>query len=162
MISPCKGTAMSSSSSINEIINVNGGDLNVLSLHELEAVEHEQNYHGFPVYSPLTQQIVLEMIEFVLNHTDVFCLGLQKDWANNWIPHIILKLNSSWQRVQIEHSRCAKCGWLGTIADPTIADLYLGLTSKFEAIRAAYTLPKLNCPRCGEELDRHAVWVDNA
>lgn len=80
-----------------------------------------------------------------------------------WLPITFLVMpDGRWQRVFLEHLTCGTCGWQGLTANPLLADLYATLPGYWDLQREAAKLPKLSCPRCGNELPRHPIWIDPA
>ena len=78
-----------------------------------------------------------------------------------WLPCMIYQYEGQWRRVQLEYANCLKCDWKGRIANPTNPGLYCALKNEFELMRKANKLPSCKCPKCGGELSRKAIWVED-
>lgn len=110
---------------------------------------------GLPV-----SEWVEPLSRFCAEHSSHFKLALMRD-GSGWIPLPMLEISGGWARVQVERVTCEACCWYGAIANPTEPTLYFG-PSRFEALRAAWSLPRENCPRCGGALPRFAAWTEPA
>lgn len=103
---------------------------------------------------------VADLREFCSKHSAHFALALIRA-GKSWLPLPLLRISGGLARVQIEQVTCDACGWSGAIANPTEPTLYFG-PGRFEALRAAWTLPREECPECGGPLPRFAAWTEGA
>ena len=90
-----------------------------------------------------------------------FAIAFRDIKALPWLPCMIYKYEWLWRRVQLEYANCLKCDWKGRIANPTEPSLYGGLKNEFELMRQAARLPSLKCPKCGGEISRKAIWIED-
>ena len=89
-------------------------------------------------------------------------MGLN-DYPNFLPDHsflLLLKTDSSLQRVHIEHLLCEVCAWYGATANPMLVDLYAGVQNVWEVMRNAERYAVLPCPKCGSKLPRHPIWTE--
>jgi hypothetical protein len=145
----------------NELI-VDGQKMAIPSVQAWNSLLEYPVYKDVPVYTKNTENIVRNLIQIIALYPDFFCLGLYKTThiAKSWSVMPLLKLNEEWHRVQIEHVSCLSCEWNGRIANPTEPSIYFTVPDEFEALRKAFSLKRLPCPKCGAELPRHAVWTE--
>lgn len=105
------------------------------------------------------------LLEFTNNHEE-FCCAITKARMGRkryfWFPMLFYKKCFSWIRVRIETTKCLVCGWQGSIANPTLPDLYETLDNKFELMKVATQIETIPCPNCNSLLRRHAIWVESS
>lgn len=74
------------------------------------------------------------------------------------LPYLlnIYKDDKGCQRFQFENARCLNCsaGW--RVANP----MYLGIYPNYDFNVSELRYPLLNCPECGGELSRPAIWCE--
>lgn len=113
---------------------------------------------------PMLRQLIDQDIEFVEKNEDFICAMTKysmKDKRDTWIPHLFYILDEGLQRIQLETTECTNCNWRGTIANPTLPDLYIMLEDRFELMRKCAQLKQVTCPICNGKLKRDAIWVEH-
>lgn len=65
-----------------------------------------------------------------------------------------------WLRVYVERVKCSVCGAELLIANPAVADLYLGAKDWVDAMRNATASGSMRCVRCGGDLPRFTIWAE--
>ncbi|WP_028590995.1 hypothetical protein [Paenibacillus massiliensis] len=104
---------------------------------------------------------VCNMMDFVRKYSSFslafYPLGSQK----KWMFCLLLSKNEKLQRVQIENVQCKVCNWKGSIANPTIPELYYGCPDRWGALEEASKIPIVHCPNCNSTLPRHSIWVSS-
>lgn len=140
---------------------VNDEELYVIDQQHIDTLKFADEIEGIKIGGPTIKNSLDSMIEFVKKHTD-FTLAMHKYFIGQsrykWIFCVLYEMAGEYQRVQIENTMCAKCGWQGIVANPTIPSLYDTVKDRNEALNLAWNLPSKSCPSCGEKLDRHNVW----
>lgn len=121
------------------------------------------SWGGLPVFYSNTKPIIVEMLRFVREHAEAFSLGLCKHgpFAKTWTAMTLFQ-GTQPRRVHIERVRCGACGAMQTIANPVVADLFLGVDANNEAFARAFHAERVQCARCTGELPRPAVWTELA
>lgn len=78
-----------------------------------------------------------------------------------FFPKVFLQVADYKQRVFLEALQCIVCNWSGWIAEPLVADNYIGLPWDLvlQLLQKAMTFPLSPCPICGAKLPRHPIWV---
>ncbi len=112
---------------------------------------------------PVLSQLIHQDIRFTEKHENFICAMTKypmKNKRNTWIPHLFYILERGLQRVQLETTECTNCDWRGTIANPTLPDLYIALKDRFEIMRKCTQLKQVACPICNGKLERYAIWVE--
>jgi hypothetical protein len=72
----------------------------------------------------------------------------------------LFAVQDGWQRVHVERVQCAACGTWQMIANPTDADLYLGVKDWAGVMKRATASGSLRCVRCNQSLPRFAIWAE--
>ncbi|NJN12709.1 MAG: hypothetical protein HC815_34060 [Richelia sp. RM1_1_1] len=120
-----------------------------------------------PVIDGITLRVLYllwSILEFVQQYHELHLgLGHSSQKCKDWRPYVFLEIDSNLQRVHLERLQCSYCGWKGMTAYPLDVDIYLGdgVTEKtFDLLRNAEKYPVLPCPKCGERLPRHPIWLE--
>jgi hypothetical protein len=143
-------------------IHIDGQIITIPTLDEWISLMRNPVYLDSPVYSSGTQKLVNGLLSFTAKHRDKFCLGMYRvKGMKLWFALPLFRIGDGWQRVQIEHLTCDKCGWRGVIANPTEPSLYFGVPNELEVTRRTLMLPRLGCLKCGAPLPRLAVWAES-
>jgi hypothetical protein len=111
-------------------------------------------YRGLPVYTSFTRDLLTQLFSFVGKYRETFGLGMfrAEHLTKAWRVLALLQMDHGWQRVHIESPTCEKCGRRGAIANPTEPSLYFGAPDDRLALKRAWELPRLGCPRCAAPL----------
>lgn len=113
----------------------------------------------------LITKMISNQIAFAEKNRDFRCaiteqqIGKMKDRVL-LVSYLFYKVKLDWQRVQLETTECIDCGWRGTIANPTVHDLYLPLSNGIDLERKSCELQKVGCPKCNGRLKRFAIWAE--
>lgn len=113
---------------------------------------------------PMLSQLLDKKIEFIEKHDEFICAMTKYPMKNRrdaWIPCLFYIMNEGLQRIQLETTECTNCNWRGTIANPTLPDLYLMFEDRFELMRKSAQLKQVTCPICNGKLKRDAIWVES-
>jgi len=114
--------------------------------------------YSLDVSSASVRKAVEQEMEFVRSHSDVIYV-LSPVGTNMLLPCILLKLGTGLQRVALERLKCEKCGLLLFSLNPTVAELYFGVSDKSRARENASRTPRANCPNCQASLPRYSIWT---
>lgn len=118
-------------------------------------------FAGTPVFLSDMRDWLKPHIEFVQHYPELeMALYDPKAFKPFWFTCVLLKTEYGWQRVHIEHLLCEVCGWYGATANPMIPDLYDGTSDRWAAMDDADKHKVLPCPKCGNKLPRHPIWVE--
>jgi hypothetical protein len=140
-----------------DVVVMDGEEVYVVRRDMLEHVElaHLSEHVG---------RVVRWMRDFVGTHPQFslarHTIGVRR--RELWL--LIYDLCAEPQRVHVERLRCSSCSSIVWAANPTVTDLYFGLPREVEwtALKNAWTLPHVPCPRCACELPRRAIWAELA
>lgn len=140
---------------------VDDEELYIVNRQHIDTLKFADEIDGIKIGGPTIKNSLDGMIKFLKEHTG-FSLAIHKYYIGKsrfkWIFCVLYEISGMYQRVQIENTMCAKCGWQGIVANPTVPSLYDTVRDKNKALNLAWNLPSKNCPSCGEKLDRHNVW----
>jgi len=142
---------------------VDGGLVIVPSEKGWELLRHRGTFQNRSIYPAFANRMSLWRFNFVGDHANEFELGLYLPGSSapRWLLLVLFKKDSGeLQRVHLERVTCSKCGAQHVIANPTLVDLYLGVTNRVEANNRAFRWPRVRCPNCGAELPRFAIWAE--
>ncbi|MEY8268732.1 hypothetical protein AALA79_20520 [Lachnospiraceae bacterium 64-25] len=153
---------------INEITdrieNIDGEEVYVLDQSMYEGMNKLAERAKYEKDSYVLTMLVRD-IKFICKNLS-FAIAFRKVPIKNsfvdWVPCLIYKHDGKWRRVQLEHANCLRCDWEGRIANPTNPDLYFNLKKEFEVLHDMYKLPFCVCPKCGGEISRKAIWIEDA
>lgn len=73
--------------------------------------------------------------------------------ADDW--DVLLQVNPLVE----ERTLIRYCGWNGYTANPTLADLYLGVPDRQHVLERAFQIPTKPCPNCKKSLPRRLIGV---
>lgn len=140
---------------------IDGEILHILDKETWEVVIQDMVFEGIPVLSLNLRDWVKYRLDFV-QHNKEFELALYdpKIFKSAWWVCVLLKTEFGLQRVHIEHLQCEICEWYGATANPMDSDLYYGTSDKWAALKAAEIHKVVPCPKCGNKLPRHPIWVE--
>jgi len=126
-----------------------------------DGIVESGSWCGLPAFYPRTKPIVIEMLRFVREHAGDFSLGLCKHgpFAKAWTATILFE-GAQTRRVHVERVQCERCGAVLVIANPAVAELFLGADARDEAFARASQAPRVPCAQCACELPRPAAWVE--
>lgn len=143
-----------------QVLTVDGQPIVVPSDGDWSVVVEGGLWEGVPAFYPRTKPIVVEMLRFVRAHPGVFSLGLYKhgSHAKTWTAITLFASSEGWRRVHVERVRCGECGAAHATANPTVADLFLGVDLKDR--KTMLSFEKERCARCGNSLPRPAIWSE--
>jgi len=82
--------------------------------------------------------------------------------VNFFMFYVILEVNGEKQRIALRKTNCDNCNWEGFFGDPCESESYEGIISKEnkdQAYKRIKKIPLTPCPKCGNPLNRTAVWV---
>jgi len=82
---------------------------------------------------------------------------------DNYLPYMLLNVNSLWQRISIEKRNCLSCEWTGLVGLTNRTDIYAGMPqqyNKIELINNAMQIKKKGCPKCGKTFKEHTIWTE--
>lgn len=116
------------------------------------------------VEHPMLSQWIDYKIEFTEKNEDFICAMTKhpmKKRRDAWFPYLFYIMEEGLQRIQLETTECTNCNWRGTIANPTLPDLYIMLEDRFELMRKSAQLKQVTCPICNGKLKRDAIWVES-
>lgn len=115
-------------------------------------------------YTKVLDNEINKLLEFSEKYTG-FCCAVTKvkggEEREFLLPVLFYKTESGWVRVRVETTKCTICDWHGSIANPTLPDLYETLDNRFELMRAASQMESILCPKCNNSLERHAIWIED-
>jgi hypothetical protein len=159
---PPRAVYLSTGSPQLPIVRVDGADVVLPEDAAWRRIEEAPGAYldGWPVD---VRDLLAALRWFVRAHRGAFALALYRPgpWGE-WLPLVLLRRAPGWQRVHIEHVRCARCGWWGATANPTVSDLYLGVPNQTAVLAAAWALAPAPCPACHAPLPRRAIWAERA
>jgi hypothetical protein len=143
-----------------ESVTVDEGEVLLLQAAAWNRLRETPIIDGIPLALPdLTWSLLTRVQRF-----SELRLGLCKSGVKDkcWLPCVLLKTNVGWQRVHLERLTCESCHWQGETANPMVIDLYLcdGTRDWRSALASASKHPVCHCPKCGEKLPRHPIWVE--
>lgn len=141
---------------------VNNQQILLLGDDEWDKALRSGRWRELSLCYPRTRPVIEAMLRFTRAHSDAFRLGLCRDgaFAKTWTVISLLITQDGWQRVHVERVRCGACDAKLVIANPTVADLYLGVKDWAEAMRRATVSGAVRCVRCNESLPRFAIWAE--
>lgn len=147
----------------NEFFWDHGQKFYVLKKDNWEALKKTEKWINMSaVYPELIQRIDYK-IKFTERNENFICAITKQPMKKGkeiWIAFLFFIMDDGLQRIQLETTECTNCGWRGTIANPTLPDLYLMLEDRFELMRKSAQLKKVTCPICNGRLKRDAIWVE--
>lgn len=143
-------------------LTVDNQQMLLLCENEWAVALHDGVWGDLPLYHPRTKPVIEAMLRFTRAHDDMFRLALCRDGvhAKTWTVMNLLATGGGWQRVHVERVRCDACGAKLMVANPTVADLYLGVKEWAEVMRRATASGSLRCVQCNESLPRFAIWAE--
>lgn len=143
-------------------LTIDSQQMTLLSDAEWDTALRSGKWGELSLYYPRTQPVVEAMLRFTRAHSDTFRLALCRDgaFAKTWTVISLLSTQDGWQRVHVERVRCNVCDSTLMIANPTVADLYLGVKDWAEAMRRATASGPVRCVHCHKSLPRFAIWAE--
>lgn len=126
-------------------------------------LQKKDNFLGIELNSKWFIDKVDKMIGFSERNKDFFCAVTKasiKNVKDFLLPMLFYEMDKEYIRVRIEHVKCAKCGWKGNIANPTLPDLYELVPARLNMMERECKIPTQNCPNCKNKLERYAIWVE--
>lgn len=131
----------------------------ILTKEKWSILRKTEYWTGYPTLS----QLVDKDIEFVEKNNDFICAMTKYSMKKRdaWVPYLFYIMEGgSLQRIQLEMTECTNCSWRGTIANPTLPDLYIAIKDRFEIMRKCVQLKQATCPICNGKLKRDAIWTE--
>lgn len=140
---------------ITELV-LDGQIVYLLDSAAIEELLAKTEIDGIPIGS---MDIIKHMMIFVRRHSGFSLIFYRLGKLKNWVFCIVYRVDSRWQRVQIENLTCSQCGWKGLSANPTIPELYLGSPNRWNALEQVGLIQSVDCPVCSAELPRPTIWT---
>ena len=102
---------------------------------------------------------LLWAVRFVSGHHE-FSLSRREFGLRNKVQWmILLSAAHGRQRVEVEQVACESCSMSVCLANPTLPDLYVGLSNLYDLLDRTWEMPTVPCPVCRSVLPRRAVWA---
>lgn len=142
----------------------NGQKFYVLKRNKWEALKKTEEWIEKNASHPMLIQRIDNKIEFTEKNEGFICAVTKqpmKKMRDIWITFLFFIMDEGLQRIQLETTECTNCNWRGTIANPTLPDLYIMLEDRFELMRKCAQLKQVTCPICNGKLKRDAIWVEH-
>lgn len=141
---------------------VDGQQMFLLDDLEWERAVALGEWRQIGLVSPGTRPLLEAMLRFSRSRREAFRLAIcrDSDFIKYWHVIHLIKTSYGWQRVHVERVTCSTCGINQWIANPTVADLYLGVLDWFDARERAMSAGPIPCIGCGAPLPRFAVWSE--
>ena len=136
----------------------------VLNRDKWEALKKTKKWIEMGAAYPTLIQRIDYKIEFAEKNVKFLCAMTKqpmKKAGDMWIAFLFFIMDEGLQRIQLEITECTNCNWRGTIANPTLPDLYIMLEDRFELMRKCSQLKQVTCPICNRKLKRDAIWVES-
>ncbi len=143
-------------------LKIDGQHILLLDDDEWDVALRDGFWGDLPVCHPLTKPVIEAMSRFTRAHSEAFRLVISKNsvHAKTWMVMNLFAVKDGWQRVQIERVQCGTCGTEQWIANPTDAELYLGVKEWAELMKRATASGSLHCVQCNQRLPRFAIWAE--
>ncbi len=149
-----------------DTITDHGQKIYVAELEEIdEAVEkivarereRERIVHSISNYSAGSFYYLGEVCKKYANEGIHFGYCFWNNDEENGVAEAIAmyKKDFGYQRIQFEFSKCLSCGSAWRIGNPS----WLGMYPRYDFDIAECEYPLLNCPKCGGQLSRNAIWI---
>lgn len=141
---------------------VDGQRLLIATDDALDALALDGAIDGVPLYTAEAAiRLFRRDLRLISSHAELSLAVFRPNPARaRWLPCPLLRTERGWQRVFLEWLTCPTCGWRGATANPYMIDLYVGIPDRQAAYEAAARWPVRPCPRCGDALPRHPIWVE--
>ncbi len=148
---------------MSKSVVVNHQELYLLSIPEWNALLDNGEYCNIKMIEVYRNKLDFDVKLSQRYDELVLVLGFIRD--ENWLPYMLLKIDSGYQRISIENRGCSICNWEGLVGITNIINLYIGVPinmDKFDFIRKASELEKKNCPKCKKDgFKEQVIWVEN-
>jgi hypothetical protein len=143
------------------IEEVNGQDLFFLNFEEWNNFLLTEEFKNFKLKNIFHKKIKRDLDLMCFYPELQLTIGFVRD--DKYLPYMLIKLNSFWQRISIEKRTCMNCKWEGLVGLTNVMDIYIGVpekNNKIKIIKDARLIEKKGCPNCGNHFEDHVIWVE--